>query len=114
MLETKLTNNEEDSNLDFFPRYGNEIIDEDGVNPYDAIVYKELKESLNYAISTLKPKEQEVIKLRYGLCGYEPHTLKEIAINYRVTSTTIGFLIKHIERKLSHPSRADKLKQFLE
>ncbi len=114
MLETKLTNNEEDSNLDFFPRYGNELIDEMAINPFDAFAYKELKETLNEVFLTLKPKEQEVIKLRYGLCGYREHTLNEIALKYQVTTTTIGFLIKHIERKLSHPSRADKLKTFLE
>ncbi len=106
-LETPI-GEEEDSHLgDFIP-------DDDAPAPADAASMTLLKEQLNEVLATLTPREAQVLKLRFGLEGGHPHTLEEVGAEFNVTRERIRQIEAKALRKLRHPSRSKKLKDYLE
>ena len=106
-LETPI-GEEEDSHLgDFIP-------DDDAPAPADAASILLLKEQLDEVLSTLTPREAKVLALRFGLEGGHPHTLEEVGKEFDVTRERIRQIEAKALRKLRHPSRSKKLKDFLD
>jgi RNA polymerase primary sigma factor len=107
-LETPI-GEEEDSHL------GDFIEDRSILNPADAVVASNLREITDEVLATLTPREEKVIKMRFGLGpnGSE-HTLEEVGQHFAVTRERIRQIEAKALRKLRHPSRSRKLKAFLE
>jgi RNA polymerase primary sigma factor len=107
-LETPI-GEEEDSHL------GDFIEDKSILNPADAVVASNLREITDEVLATLTPREEKVIKMRFGLgtSGSE-HTLEEVGQHFAVTRERIRQIEAKALRKLRHPSRSRKLKAFLE
>ncbi len=106
-LETPI-GEEEDSHLgDFIP-------DEDAMAPADAAAYVLLREQLDDVLSTLTDREQKVLKLRFGLEDGRARTLEEVGQEFGVTRERIRQIEAKALRKLRHPSRSKRLKDFLE
>ncbi len=106
-LETPI-GEEEDSHLgDFIP-------DEDVLAPQDAASMLLLKEQLAAVLKTLTPREEKVLSLRFGLVDGHPRTLEEVGKEFDVTRERIRQIEAKALRKLRHPSRSKKLKDFLE
>ena len=102
-LETPI-GEEEDSHLgDFIP-------DESALTPQEAAAQALLKEQLNSVLSTLTPREEKVIRLRFGLDDGRPRTLEEVGDEFEVTRERIRQIEAKALRKLRHPSRSKKLK----
>jgi RNA polymerase primary sigma factor len=105
-LETPI--GEEDSHLgDFIP-------DEEILAPADAATFTMLKEQLIEVLDSLTPREQKVLKLRFGLEDGRARTLEEVGKEFDVTRERIRQIEAKALRKLRHPSRSKKLKDFLE
>ena len=105
-LETPI-GEEEDSHLgDFIP-------DEDAPAPSDVASHTMLKEQLAEVLSTLTPREEKVLRLRFGLEDGRSRTL-EVGKEFNVTRERIRQIEAKALRKLRHPSRSKKLKDFLE
>ncbi len=106
-LETPI-GEEEDSHLgDFIP-------DDDALAPADAASNILLKESLDDVLKTLTPREEKVIMLRFGLADGHPRTLEEVGKEFNVTRERIRQIEAKALRKLRHPSRSKKLRDFLD
>lgn len=106
-LETPI-GEEEDSHLgDFIP-------DEDAPQPADAASHTMLKEQLSEVLDTLTPREEKVLRLRFGLEDGRPRTLEEVGKEFNVTRERIRQIEAKALRKLRHPSRSKKLKDFLD
>ena len=105
-LETPV-GEEEDSHI------GDFIKDETQEDPEDAASLSMLKEQLNLALHTLTPREMEVLRLRYGLEDGRCHTLEEVGQRFNVTRERIRQIEAKALRKLRHPSRSKKLRDFL-
>ena len=106
-LETPI-GEEEDSHLgDFIP-------DDEAPAPADAASHTLLKEQLGDVLSTLTPKEEKVLRLRFGLEDGRPRTLEEVGKEFDVTRERIRQIEAKALRKLRHPSRSKKLKDFLD
>jgi len=106
-LETPI-GEEEDSHLgDFIP-------DEDAPVPADAAAFTLLKEQLIEVLSTLTEREQSVLRLRFGLDDGRARTLEEVGKEFKVTRERIRQIEAKALRKLRHPSRSKKLKDYLE
>ena len=106
-LETPI-GEEEDSHLgDFIP-------DEDAPAPSDVASLTMLKEQLNEVLATLTPREAKVLRLRFGLEDGRSRTLEEVGKEFNVTRERIRQIEAKALRKLRHPSRSKKLKDFLE
>lgn len=106
-LETPI-GEEEDSHLgDFIP-------DEDAPAPAEAAAFSMLKEQLVDVLSTLTEREQKVLKLRYGLGDGRARTLEEVGKEFDVTRERIRQIEAKALRKLRHPTRSKKLKDYLE
>ena len=105
-LETPI-GEEEDSHLgDFIP-------DEDASEPAEAASFTLLKEQLMQVLSTLTPREEKVLRLRFGLEDGRTRTLEEVGKEFNVTRERIRQIEAKALRKLRHPSRSKKLKDFL-
>ncbi len=105
-LETPI-GEEEDSHLgDFIP-------DEDASEPAEAASFTLLKEQLVEVLSTLTPREEKVLKLRFGIEDGRTRTLEEVGREFSVTRERIRQIEAKALRKLRHPSRSKKLKDFL-
>jgi len=105
-LETPI-GEEEDSHLgDFIP-------DEDASEPSEAASYTLLKEQLITVLSTLTPREEKVLRLRFGLDDGRTRTLEEVGKEFNVTRERIRQIEAKALRKLRHPSRSKKLRDFL-
>ncbi|MCR5553628.1 MAG: RNA polymerase sigma factor RpoD [bacterium] len=98
---------EEDSNLGTF------LQDENATNPSDSATILMLKEQLLDVLNTLTPREQKVIMLRYGIDDGHPRTLEEVGREFNVTRERIRQIEAKALKKLKHPSRSKKLKDFL-
>ena len=106
-LETPI-GEEEDSHLgDFIP-------DDDALAPADAASMSLLKEQLADVLKTLTPREEKVLSLRFGLEDGNPKTLEEVGKEFNVTRERIRQIEAKALRKLRHPSRSKKLKDFLD
>ena len=105
-LETPI-GEEEDSHLgDFIP-------DEDASEPSEAASFTLLKEQLSGVLSTLTPREEKVLRLRFGIEDGRTRTLEEVGKEFNVTRERIRQIEAKALRKLRHPSRSKKLKDFL-
>ncbi len=105
-LETPI-GEEEDSHLgDFIP-------DEDASEPAEAAAFTLLKEQLMDVLDTLTPREKKVIELRFGIVDGRTRTLEEVGKEFNVTRERIRQIEAKALRKLRHPSRSKKLKDFL-
>ncbi len=105
-LETPI-GEEEDSHLgDFIP-------DEDASEPSEAASFSLLKEQLMEVLSTLTPREEKVLRLRFGLEDGRTRTLEEVGKEFNVTRERIRQIEAKALRKLRHPSRSKKLRDFL-
>jgi len=106
-LETPI-GEEEDSHL------GDFIEDRNVVSPSEAVININLKEQTEALLKTLTPREEKVIKMRFGLGDGSEHTLEEVGQSFAVTRERIRQIEAKALRKLRHPSRSRKLKAFLE
>ena len=106
-LETPI-GEEEDSHL------GDFIEDHDAPAPADAASFMLLKEQLEEVLDTLTPREEKVLRLRFGLDDGRARTLEEVGQNFGVTRERIRQIEAKALRKLRHPSRSRKLKDFLD
>ncbi|MBN2853156.1 MAG: RNA polymerase sigma factor RpoD [Clostridia bacterium] len=106
-LETPI-GEEEDSHLgDFIP-------DQDALAPSEAAAFTLLKEQLVSVLDTLTPREEKVLKLRFGLEDGKARTLEEVGREFNVTRERIRQIEAKALRKLRHPSRSKKLKDYLD
>ena len=105
-LETPV-GEEEDSHL------GDFIQDDDASQPSEEASYTLLREQLEDVLATLTPREQQVLRMRFGLQDGKPHTLEEVGKEFDVTRERIRQIESKALRKLRHPSRSKKLKDFL-
>ncbi|MGD0292864.1 MAG: RNA polymerase sigma factor RpoD [Terracidiphilus sp.] len=106
-LETPI-GEEEDSHL------GDFIEDRGAVSPSEAVIGVNLKEYTSQVLRTLTPREERVIKMRFGLEDGSEHTLEEVGQSFQVTRERIRQIEAKALRKLRHPSRSRKLKAFVE
>ncbi len=105
-LETPI-GEEDDSHL------GDFIQDEDSPAPQDSVAYTLLREQLEEVMSTLTPREAKVLKLRFGLEDGKARTLEEVGKEFMVTRERIRQIEAKALRKLRHPSRSKKLKDYM-
>ena len=106
-LETPI-GEEEDSHL------GDFIEDEKTATPSDSVAFTMLKEQLLGVLDTLTPREEKVLRLRYGIDDGKPRTLEEVGREFNVTRERIRQIEAKALRKLRHPSRSKRLKDFLD
>ena len=106
-LETPI-GEEEDSHL------GDFIEDRGIVSPAEAVINLNLKEQTESVLQTLTPREEKVIKMRFGLEDGSEHTLEEVGHSFAVTRERIRQIEAKALRKLRHPSRSKKLRAFLD
>ena len=106
-LETPI-GEEEDSHL------GDFIEDRGVVSPAEQVINTNLQEMTEAVLKTLTPREEKVIKMRFGVGDGSEHTLEEVGQNFAVTRERIRQIETKALRKLRHPSRSRKLKAFLE
>ncbi|HEX9723048.1 MAG TPA: RNA polymerase sigma factor RpoD [Vicinamibacteria bacterium] len=106
-LETPI-GEEEDSHL------GDFIEDRGVVSPAEQVINTNLKEMTEAVLKTLTPREEKVIKMRFGVGDGSEHTLEEVGQSFEVTRERIRQIETKALRKLRHPSRSRKLKAFLE
>jgi RNA polymerase primary sigma factor len=106
-LETPV-GTEEDSRL------GDFIQDSSGVSPSDAMISVDLKRRTAHVLNTLSPREERIIKMRFGLEDGSEHTLEEVGQNFQVTRERIRQIEAKALRKLRHPSRSRQLKPFID
>jgi len=104
-LETPI-GEEEDSHLKDF------IEDRRAVSPVDAVMHTNLKEQTQTVLRTLTPREEKVLKMRFGVGGGTEHTLEEVGQNFTVTRERIRQIESKALRKLRHPSRSKSLRVF--
>jgi RNA polymerase primary sigma factor len=105
-LETPI-GEEDDSHLgDFIP-------DDESPAPHDSAAYTLLKEQLEEVMGTLTPREAKVLKLRFGLEDGKARTLEEVGREFQVTRERIRQIEAKALRKLRHPSRSKRLKDYM-
>lgn len=105
-LETPV-GEEDDSHL------GDFIQDDEASQPSEEASYTLLREQLEEVLSTLTPREEQVLRMRFGLTDGKPHTLEEVGKEFDVTRERIRQIESKALRKLRHPSRSKKLRDFL-
>jgi RNA polymerase primary sigma factor len=106
-LETPI-GEEEDSHL------GDFIEDKSVVSPSDSVVNLNLSDSTRQILATLTPREEKVLRMRFGIGEKSDHTLEEVGRDFSVTRERIRQIEAKALRKLRHPSRAKKLKSFID
>jgi RNA polymerase primary sigma factor len=106
-LETPV-GEEEDSHL------GDFIEDKKVINPSEAIINLNLAEQTRRVLATLTPREEKVLRMRFGIGEESDHTLEEVGQDFNVTRERIRQIEAKALRKLRHPSRAKKLKAFID
>jgi RNA polymerase primary sigma factor len=106
-LETPI-GEEEDSHL------GDFIEDRQVVSPIDAVILANLKDQTRRTLKTLTPREEQVLRMRFGVGDGSEHTLEEVGKSFNVTRERIRQIESKALRKLRHPSRAKKLRPFVD
>ena len=106
-LETPI-GDEEDSQL------GDFIEDKNAVQPLDAAIHANLRETTTRVLASLTPREERVLRMRFGIGMNTDHTLEEVGQQFSVTRERIRQIEAKALRKLKHPSRSRKLRSFLE
>ena len=106
-LETPV-GDEEDSHL------GDFIHDQNAVIPLDAAIHENLREQTTQILASLTPREERVLRMRFGIGMNTDHTLEEVGQQFSVTRERIRQIEAKALRKLKHPSRSRKLKSFLD
>jgi len=106
-LETPV-GEEEDSHL------GDFIEDKRIITPSDAVVNINLQEQTRKVLATLTPREEQVLRMRFGIGEKSDHTLEEVGQKFTVTRERIRQIEAKALRKLRHPSRSKRLKSFME
>ena len=106
-LETPI-GEEEDSHL------GDFIEDKGVVSPLEAVIKANLSEQTSKVLATLTPREEKVLRMRFGIGEKSDHTLEEVGQDFEVTRERIRQIEAKALRKLRHPSRSKKLKSFVE
>ena len=106
-LETPI-GDEEDSHL------GDFIEDKNAIQPLDSAILSNLRESTTRVLSTLTPREERVLRMRFGIGMNTDHTLEEVGQQFSVTRERIRQIEAKALRKLKHPSRSRKLRSFLD
>ena len=106
-LETPV-GDEEDSHL------GDFIHDTNAIIPLDAAIHENLKEQTTQILASLTPREERVLRMRFGIGMNTDHTLEEVGLQFSVTRERIRQIEAKALRKLKHPSRSKHLKSFLE
>ena len=106
-LETPI-GDEEDSQL------GDFIEDKNAVLPLDSAIQENLKETTTRVLASLTPREERVLRMRFGICMNTDHTLEEVGQQFSVTRERIRQIEAKALRKLKHPSRSRKLRSFLD
>ena len=106
-LETPI-GEEEDSHL------GDFIEDKSAVSPSEAVISMNLAEQTRRVLATLTPREEKVLRMRFGIGEKSDHTLEEVGQDFEVTRERIRQIEAKALRKLRHPSRAKRLKAFME
>ena len=97
------------------PKTGHDFIeDQQIVSPAEAVIRLSLKEQTDSVLKTLTPREEKVIKMRFGVGDGSEHTLEEVGQSFAVTRERIRQIEAKALRKLRHPSRIRKLCAFLE
>src|SRR5690348_1431738 len=94
-------------------RLGDFIADEDAVQPDDAVIRRSLSDIMAQTLSQLSPREERVIRMRFGLGTSRDHTLEEVGQTFGVTRERIRQIEAKALRKLRHPSRSRILRTFL-
>ncbi len=106
-LETPV-GEEEESHL------GDFLVDTAGLSPSDAVINLNLREQTAQVLKTLSPREEKIVKMRFGLEDGSEHTLEEVGQNFAVTRERIRQIEAKALRKLRHPSRSHRLRAFIE
>ncbi len=106
-LETPV-GEEEESHL------GDFIVDRQGQSPSESVINLNLREQTAEVLKTLSPREEKIVKMRFGLQDGSEHTLEEVGQHFAVTRERIRQIEAKALRKLRHPSRSHRLKAFLE
>jgi RNA polymerase primary sigma factor len=106
-LETPV-GDEDDSNI------GDFIEDKKAVAPLDSAINSNLKETTTKILSSLTPREERVLRMRFGVGMNSDHTLEEVGQQFSVTRERIRQIEAKALRKLKHPSRSKLLKSFLD
>ena len=106
-LETPI-GEEEDSNL------GDFIEDKNVVSPVEATIKFDLQNQTRGVLASLTPREEEVLKMRFGIQKKSDHTLEEVGQHFSVTRERIRQIEAKALRKLRHPSRSRRLKNFVD
>ena len=106
-LETPV-GDEEDSYL------GDFIEDKNAVQPLEASIQNNLRETTTRILSTLTPREERVLRMRFGIGMNRDHTLEEVGRQFNVTRERIRQIEAKALRKLKHPSRSRKLRTFVD
>jgi len=104
----KQVGDEEDSNL------GNFIEDQNALMPLDQAIRSNLSEATTKILATLTPREERVLRMRFGVGMNTDHTLEEVGLQFSVTRERIRQIEAKALRKLKHPSRSKQLKSFLD
>jgi len=106
-LETPV-GDEEDSHL------GDLIEDKNAVQPIDAAIQSELRETTTRVLASLAPREERILRMRFGLGMNKDHTLEEVGRQFSVTRERIRQIEAKALRKLKHPTRSRVLRSFLD
>ncbi|MCH3923340.1 MAG: RNA polymerase sigma factor RpoD/SigA [Bacteroidales bacterium] len=105
-MDAPLANDEDNTMYDFMKN-------DDGQTPESELMYESLKLEINRAISTLTPKEADILKMFFGLEGYTPMTLDEIGEKFDLTRERVRQIKEKAIRRLKHTSRSKILKSYL-
>ena len=106
-LETPI-GEEEDSHL------GDFIEDKNAVNPAEAVINMNLSDQTRRVLKTLTPREEKVLRMRFGIGEKNDYTLEEVGQDFEVTRERIRQIEAKALRKLRHPSRSKSLKTFMD
>ena len=106
-LETPISDDEDTHLADF-------IEDKNSPTPQDSAIFDDLIEQLNKTLATLTPREERVVRMRFGVGENHDHTLEEVGQVFEVTRERIRQIESKALKKLKHPTRAQKLRCFVE